>query len=291
MDLKLLTLFFKVAKEKNFSTASETLGLERSSVSRGIAQLELSLGTQLFSRTTRNIALTSAGAAFLREIEPHMQALRGAVAGISEKAGPPSGLLRISAPVDMAVTFLAAALAGFAARYPAVRLDVRIENRKADVVLEAVDVALRVVLAPLPDSTLIAIRLSALRFHAYATPALLLHSGYPGSPEEAARLPWLTFRDGHLEGFPRPAGKPALVADDMRFLHQAGLAGMGIVMLPTFLAQADVTAGRLVAVLPELMTDVGELYSVHPPAMRLPRRVRVFCDYMIDHLKANPLTL
>lgn len=290
MDLKLLTLFSEVAKAKNFSTASEALGVERSSVSRSIAQLERSLGTQLFSRTTRSIALTSAGAAFFREIEPHMQALRGAVAGASEKLGPPSGLLRISVPVDMAATFLADALAGFTARYPAIRLDVRIENRKADVVLEAVDAALRVVLAPQPDSTLIAIRLSTLRFHAYATPGLLLRSGHPATVEEAARLPWLTFRDGHLDGFPRPAGKPVLIADDMRFLHQAARTGMGVVMLPSFLAQADVTAGMLVPVLPDLMTDVGELYSVHPPAKKLPPRVRAFCDYMIDHLKAHPLT-
>lgn len=289
MDLNLLSLFFEVAQKKNFSEASEALGLERSSVSRGISALERSLGAQLFGRTTRKVALTSAGASLFREIEPHMQALRGAVAGASEKEEQPSGLIRLSVPVDMAATFVPAAIAGFSARYAAVRLDVRVENRKADVVGEGIDAALRVAISPLPDSSMLAVRLSRLEFRAYASPGYLLRCGHPRTVEEASRLQWVTFRGGELTGFPRPA-KPTLMADDMRFVHQATLAGMGLAGLPTFLARPDVAAGRLVPVLPHLLIDRGELHLVHPPAKRMSRRVRLFCDYLIHYLEANPLT-
>ena len=289
MDLNLIALFLEVAKAHNFSAAAQALGVERSSVSRGIAALERSLGNQLFSRTTRKLALTSAGAALLSEVEPHLQGLRGALSAAADKEALPAGLVRVSVPVDIAVTFLPEVIRGFSARFPAVRLDVRVENRKADVIDEGIDAALRVVLEPLPDSTLLAVRLSKLRFNAYATPGYLLRTGAPANEEQAARLTWLPFRGARMKAFPPPASAARLVGDDMLFLHRAVLAGLGLAVLPTFLAQADVSAGRLVAVLPDTMVDHGELYLLHPPARRMARRVRVFCEYLIDHLKVHPL--
>jgi DNA-binding transcriptional LysR family regulator len=289
MDLNQLSLFFEVAKAKNFSTASDILGVERSTVSRSIAALERSLGTQLFSRTTRQVALTSAGVALYKEITPHMLALDNAVATASEKGEAPKGLLRLSAPNDMSITFLPEVLAGFHARYPAVRIDVRVENRRTDVVQESVDVALRVVHSGLPDSTLIGFKLSELVFHAYASPGYLLRHGQPEDAEAASRLQWLTFRGSFLAGFPAPAQTPAIVADDMLFHHRAALAGMGVAALPTFLAKPDVLAGRLLPVLPEQLQDRAELHLLHPPAKRLPLRVRAFRDYLVQYLDTHPL--
>ena len=290
MDLNLLSLFAAVAKAKNFSAAAHVLGVERSSVSRGVATLERVLGTQLFSRTTRKIALTSAGAAFLKQIEDPLSAMGDAVASASERSAQLSGLLRISMAVDMAISFMPAVFAGFHARYPDVQLDLRVENRKADLVEEGIDVALRVVLAPQADSSLLAVKLSRLEFRAYASPAYVSRNGYPGTVEEAARLDWLAFRDGDVAGFPLPVRKVSIVADDMLFLHQAALSARGIALLPTFLTHSDVASGRLIEILPAQMFGAGELYLLHGPAKRLSRRARAFSDFMIRYFEANPLT-
>lgn len=289
MDLNLIALFAEVAKARNFSAAADALGVERSSVSRGVAALERSLGNQLFSRTTRKLALTSAGAALLREVEPHLHGLRGAFSAAADKEALPAGLVRVSVPVDIAVTFLPDVIRGFSARFPAVRLDVRVENRHADVIGEGIDVALRIVLEPLPDSTLLAIRLSKLQFKAYASPGHLLRAGPPTDADQASRMTWLAFRGSRMKGFPPPPAAARVMGDDMLFMHQAALAGLGLAVLPTFLARDDVGAGRLVAVLPEVLVDEGELYLLHPPARRMARRVRVFSEYLNNYLQDHPL--
>ena len=290
MDLNLLQLFAVVASAKSFSAAGDTLGLERSSVSRGITTLEKNLGIQLFIRTTRKIALTSAGATFYKEIAPQLAALRDAVASASDKDQKLSGVLRVSMAVDMAISFMPNAFAGFSARYPDLRLDVRVENRRANLLDEGVDAALRVVLAPLVDSSFLAIKLSSLTFNAFASPAYLAKNGYPSSVEEAARMQWLSFRDSNVAGFPTPVEESPVMADDMLFLHQFALGGRGLALLPTFLAKPDVAAGRLLAVLPDQMQGTGDLYLIHAPAKRLSRRVRALSEYMIRYFETHPLT-
>lgn len=287
--LNLIALFFEVARARNFSAAAEALGVERSSVSRGIAALERSLGTQLFSRTTRKLALTSAGTALLREVEPHLRGLEGAISAAADKQALPAGLVRVSVPVDIAVTFLPEVIREFGTRFPAVRLDVRVENRMADVVGEGIDAALRIALEPLPDSTLLAIRLSPLQFNVYASPEHLRAAGQPADIGQAENMTWVPFRGARMKAFPAPGGLVPVIGDDMLFLHQAALAGLGLVVLPTFLAQADVRAGRLIAVLPDVLVDHGELYLLHPPARRMARRVRAFCDYLVGYLERHPL--
>jgi DNA-binding transcriptional LysR family regulator len=289
MDLNLLRLFATVATANSFSAAGQSLGMERSSVSRGIATLERELGGPLFTRTTRQMALTSAGAAFHKEIAPHLAALDDATAAASEKDQQLSGVLRLSMAVDMAITFMPAALAGFGTRHPGVRLDVRVENRLANLIDEGIDAALRIVLAPLPDSSFLAIRLSPLAFRAYASPDYLSKNGYPASVEQAARRQWVAFRDIGITGFPKPASDAPIVADDMLFIHQFALGGRGLAILPTFLAEKDVAAGRLMPVLPDQMRGVADLVLLHAPVRRMARRVRAFSDYMIRYFEANPL--
>lgn len=289
MDLNLLQLFSAVATARSFSAAGETLGLERSSVSRRIAALEHELGGPLFTRTTRRLALTRAGATLYAEIAPHLAALRDATAAASERQRQLSGVLSLSMAVDMAITFMPSALAGFSARHPGVRLDVHVENRLVNLIDEGIDAALRVALGPLPDSSFLAIRLSRLAFCAYASPDYLSKIGYPTSVQEAARLDWVAFRNMGVGGFPKPSNDSFIVADDMLFVHQLALAGRGLAVLPTFLADKDVAAGRLMAVMPDQMRGEAALYLLHAPARRLSRRVRAFSDYMIRYFESNAL--
>src|SRR5262245_8314866 len=171
MDLNLLPLFSIVAETSSFADAARKLGVPRSSVSRGVAALESALGVHLFNRTTRKVALSTAGAAFHERIAPQLAGLQQALGSLPERDELPSGELRLTAPPDIGVTVLPEVMAGFAARYPAIKVDLRLEWRMVDVVAEGFDVALRIKPGGrLADSSLVARRLSALDVGLYASP-------------------------------------------------------------------------------------------------------------------------
>jgi DNA-binding transcriptional LysR family regulator len=289
MNLNLLLVFTEVARTGNFALAAERLGVERSSVSRSIANLEKLLGERLFSRTTRSMSMTSAGETLLAQIEPRLAGLQSALADFNERKDQPEGILRISALGDMATTFLVQMLAAFCERYPRIRIDLRVTGRLANVVDEGLDIALRVVKNKLPDSSLLAHEISPLIMQLYAAPRYLEKAGRIRTPEDAAQKDWVLYKGTLAEGVPRIKGRVVIDTDEMGVLHQAVRAGLGIGMMPTFLCRDDLRAGRLVQVLPELSINFGTLFLLHPPARRFSARARVFKEYLMAYLQRNPL--
>lgn len=289
MDLNLLPLFVLVAQTASFTAAAARLGVKRSSVSRGVATLERSLGVQLFSRTTRSVALTTAGADLFAKVGPRLASLEEALGSVPEREELPSGELRLTAPNDVGETFLPAMLAGFCERYPSVRLDVRVTNRRVDLVAEGFDVALRAA-TKLSDSSLVAKRLANMEMLAYASPTYLTRAGTPKTPAEAASHAWVWFRGMKPPAtLPALADKPQIVVDDLVFVANALRAGMGIGFLPPYHAQLGVAAGRLVRVLPRVTLPSSSLYFVYPQAQHVPRKVTALRDYMVEYLEAHPL--
>jgi DNA-binding transcriptional LysR family regulator len=290
IDLNLLGLFSIVAETASFSEAARKLRVPRSSVSRNVAELESALGVQLFNRTTRKVALTTAGAALHARLAPQLAALQESLGSLPERDEIPSGLLRFSTSPDFGVTVLPEVLAGFAVRYPAVRLEVRLASRFVDLVAEGFDFALRIKAGRLADSSLVARRLSPLGVGLYASPAYLAGRPPIRSPGDTAGHEWISFRG---EPLPAPLATPSrparLVTDDMMLVHQAARSGMGIAFVPTFLARSDLTAGALVRLLPRFTPRTGALFFVHPPARKLPSKMVAFRDYLIEYIEANPL--
>jgi DNA-binding transcriptional LysR family regulator len=290
IDLNLLTLFSSVAETASFSEAARKLRVPRSSVSRNVADLESALGVQLFNRTTRKVALTTAGAALHARVAPQLAALQDSVGSLPERDELASGGLRLSAAPDFGVTVLPEILAGFAVRYPAVNLDVRLASRIVDLVAEGFDVALRIKTGRLADSSLVARRLSSIDIGLYAAPEYLARRPPIRSPEDTAGHDWVAFRgEPPPPPFPKPARPPRLDADDMMLVHEMARAGVGIAFIPPFLARADVTAGRLVRVLPRFALRTGTLYFVHPAARKVPAKVVAFRDYLVEYIAAHPL--
>lgn len=285
VDLNHLPLFVTVAETGSMTDTARRLGLPKSSVSRGVAGLEAALGVQLFHRTTRKVTLTTAGAAFLERARRALALVREATETLPEQEAEPSGVLRLTAPVDLGLTLLGDVVAQFHARYPGVRLDVRLSNREEDLVAEGFDLALRIA-RRLKDSTLVARRLGALEFRLYAAPAYLARHGTPRELPELARHAWLAMRG--FDVVPE-APAPALVTDDMTFLLQATRAGVGVAALPTFLAQPDCSTGRLVRVLPKWTATAGALWLVHPKTAHPPRKVTAFRDFLVEYLATRPL--
>ena len=290
IDLNLIGLFTVVAETASFSEAARKLHVPRSSVSRNVAELESALGVQLFNRTTRNVALTSAGAALHARVAPQLAALQESLGSLPERDEIPSGPLRFSASPDFGVTVLPEVLAGFAVRFPAVSLEVRLASRLVDLVAEGFDFALRIKAGRLADSSLVARRLSPLGLGLYASPAYLAGRPPIRSPDDTADHDSISLRGDPLPApLAAPARPPRLVTDDMMLVHQAARSGMGIAFLPTFLARPDVTAGALVRLLPRLTPRTGALFFVHPPARKLPSKVAAFRDYLVDYIATDPL--
>jgi DNA-binding transcriptional LysR family regulator len=289
MDLNLLELFVTVARTASFSEAGRKLGLPRSSVSRNVGELESALGVQLFNRTTRKVALSTAGAALYDRIGPQLAALHESLVSLPERDEQPSGEMRLTAPTDLGVTVLPEILAGFSQRYPAVTLDVRLAQRVVDLVGEGFDLALRIGGSRLADSTLVARRLAEVEFELFAAPTYVARRGPIKTPEDTAAHDWLAFRGAPPPPFPKPTGRARASSDDLLWVHQAVRAGMGIALLPNFLARADVAAGRLIRLLPRHGVRRGVLYFVHPAGPQVPRKVTALRDYIMEYLAAHPL--
>ncbi|HSN89602.1 MAG TPA: LysR substrate-binding domain-containing protein [Anaeromyxobacteraceae bacterium] len=294
MDLNRLTLFEAVARTSSFSAAARELGIPKSSASRGLARLEGELGVQLLFRTTRRVSLSEAGTALYDRITPLLRSVKAALGEIPEREETPSGTLRITAPVDLGVLFLAEVVTRYAARYPAVSVQVSLTGRVIDLVAEGFDVALRVA-ARLQDSTLVVRRAAPILFHLFASPLYLARRGTPRVETDLAGHDQVVFRGGPRSLRPARPGRPAaskgrpprIVCDDLLFARDAVRAGAGIGLLPTFVAEDDVVAGRLVRILPRFAVPAGHLHVVTPAAKHVPRKVTAFRDLVLEMLKAR----
>ncbi|WP_338867308.1 LysR family transcriptional regulator [Myxococcus stipitatus] len=296
MDLNQLALFVAVAEGASFSSAAKKLGMPKSSVSRGISQLESLLGVQLLHRTTRRVALSTAGQALYERVSPMLASLRKSVGDLPELEEEPSGELRLTAVVDWGATLLADVVTRFVARYPAVKVDLHLDNRVVDLVAEGFDAALRLSLSPLRDSSLRARRLGPLSLRLYASPAYLARRGPPRHPRELAAHAWISFRSEMpmwLEGpgeekSPVPS-KGVIRCDDMFFMRETLRLGAGVGFLPTLIAEAEVAEGRLVAVLPKWSMPAGSVWFVSTAGRHMPRKVAAFRDFLMESLKQRPL--
>jgi DNA-binding transcriptional LysR family regulator len=292
MDLNLLSAFVVVAEASSFSAAAKKLGVMRSSVSRSVAALEQQLGVQLFSRTTRQVSMTSAGRTLYAKVAPHLASLGDAVSTLPEREELPSGTVCISAPYDIGALLLPAVLAAFSLRYPGVQLDMRLSNRTIDLVSEGFDVALRVLRPRRGDSPLVARKLTDIEMNAFGSPMYLARAGTPRSVEEAANHTWVSFTERKFVGALAPLAKvkPRWTGDDFVFVGNAVVAGIGLGLLPTFLVRDHIAAGTVVRVLPRVSVIAGSLYLVYPPTRQLPRKVSALRDFLVEHFAANPLT-
>jgi DNA-binding transcriptional LysR family regulator len=288
MDLNLLPLFLAVVDAGSMSTAAARLGLPKSSVSRGVARLEAALGVQLFFRSTRRLSVSTAGRALAERVRPLLGALPALVDGLPEQDEEPAGSLRLTAPVDIGLAWLPGFTAKLLERYPRLELDVRLSNDVVDLVGGGFDAALRVG-GRLPDSTLIARRLAQVTFEAYAAPAYLARRGTPRTCAELANHARVGLGQAKWPAPFDPGGKPWVTVNDVLLCRELVREGLGVGLLPSFIAQGAVTRGELVRVLPRVQARVGSLFLVHPRVARTPRKIVALRELLVEYLAERPL--
>ncbi len=284
-DYGLLAVFVTVAQEGSFTKAAQKLGVGKGTVSRGIAALEAQLGTELVHRTTRAVALSTAGTALYERTAQHLAALDHAVQKLPERAAEPSGLLRITAPHDFAFVVLAEVVARFALRYPDVQVDLRTTNTVLDLVAAGIDVAIRGV-TQMKDSTLTIRRLGIGMGGWYAAPSYLARRGKPkevGDP----RHEWI-LHGGLRAALKIPANAPCrFLSDDFLLSRSLAREGAGVCLLPAFAAAPYVRDGWLEAVplAPEPNAVKSDLALLYPSSGQVPRKVTAFCEFVLDWAK------
>jgi DNA-binding transcriptional LysR family regulator len=288
IDLDLVSLFVAVAETGSFSAVADRLGVSKGTVSRRIARLERRVGAPLLHRTTRRVALSTAGAALLERTGPHLAALRHAVGALPEATDEPSGELRITAPTDLGIVLLPELVARFTIRYPAVRVDVHLTQRKVDLVAEGFDLAIRGAGGRLKDSSLAMRRLSPADFVAYASPVYVARRGSPREIGDADH-DWVVFRPARRPlGFPASL-RPRIACDDFFFARESIKIGAGVGVLPTFVGEPLAATGELVRVLPSYRVRTSGFVLLYPSRGPVARKVAAFRDVLLELLETRPL--
>lgn len=283
-------IFQRVVERGSFAGAAEDLGLSPSAVSKLITRLELRLGVRLINRTTRRLALTPEGEIYLDRSRDILRAVEAAEAEIASARLSPRGHLRVHAFPAFAVDHLAPALPDFLARYPHVTFEFLVTNRFVDLIVENVDIALRV--GQLNDSTLVACKIVDLTQIVCASPKYLAAHGRPVQPSDLAEHSCLTL--SHIPGsatWPfRVSGelvridvKGSVAADSGHMLLRLAIEGAGIVRLGDNVVADAIQEGLLEPVLQDLQEPENyPLWALLPPGRQRTPKVRVFLDFLIE---------
>ena len=290
-DLNALAVFALVAEERSFRAAADRLGVTRSAVSQVIRRLEETMGIALVQRTTRSVSLTEAGAQLFTQVAPAIADMHAAVEETGSLRGRPRGQLRLAVS-SIAERFLAGPfLAGFAAAYPDIQMDVVVTDEEFDIVAEGYDAGVR--LGEVIEQDMIAVPVSGQqRQLAVAAPSYLAARGRPAHPRELVAhrcIGWrpapkvAPYRWEFAEGGQEfsVAVAPEITTNDMALMIKLALSGAGITfgMEETFLPWLK--RGELEAVLEDYCPRFHGFYLYYPSRRNLAPKLRA----LIDHLR------
>lgn len=286
LDTSELLAFTRTVEAKSFSRAAAELGVPRPTIGRRLVRLEERLGVRLLRRTTRTIALTDAGEAFLRHARIVLDALEQAEASIRQSDAVVRGILRVATP-PMQDTSFNALVCDFARAYPEVQIQVDASSRYVDLVREGYDVALRAGAELEPG--LVARTIARTTAVAVASPDYLTTHGTPRNARDLRNHRCVVgFMRGGLPQthWPKAGGgkmsiEGSIVANDIMLLLEAAVRGLGIALLPTWMLGTLLQRGELVRVLPNVIQGESRVTVVYQEKELLAPQVRAFIDVLV----------
>lgn len=286
-----LQVFTRVVEAGSFTKAAQTLHMSKTTVTQLVQQLEARLRVKLLNRTTRQVKVTADGEAYYRRAVQLLADLEDADSSVSRAAATPKGRLRVDVPSPLARMLLMPALPAFHARYPEIQLHMGVSDRNVDVIGDNVDCVVRG--GELTDLSLTARRVGELALGVYAAPGYLKHAGLPSHPRELEGTHHLIV--GYLRsslGTVEPVtmqsarerievrGRYVVAVDDGNAYLAAGLAGMGILWLPRYMADPHVRLGELQPLFDGWQLEPMPLHVAFAPNRRVSAKVRVFIDWI-----------
>ena len=293
--------FARVVETGSFTKAAATLNMSKTSVTQLVQQLEARLRVRLLNRTTRQVNVTADGAAYYERVVRLLADLDDAETSLSSASALPRGKLRLDVPSPLARLILIPALPDFHTRYPDIQLDMGVSDRNVDLIRENVDCVVRG--GELTDQSLMARRVGKLDFGIYAAPSYLERAGMPTHPKELedshhriVRFHWaragskvypqvMRRADEHVS----VTGRYVLAVDDGNAYLAAGVAGLGIIWLPRYMASEHLQRGDLISLFGDWQLDAMPLYLAFPPNRHVSAKLRVFIDWMVDLMQRHGL--
>ncbi len=284
----------EVVEVGGFSAAARKLGRSKALISKYVKELEDELGARLMNRTTRRLSLTELGQAYYRDAVEILQRVDDLQDRVRDRHGEPNGLLRITAPRTAGDTTVGQAIIDFAVAHPAIKLDLRLDDRFVDLVDEGFDCAVRI--TEMQDSSLIARKLSDYRFVIAVRPDIAAVHGRPVHPNDLADLPcvidsnlksrftWRFRVNGERHSI-QVSGR--VEVNSPTTVRLAVLAGLGYGSVPYVTVADDIAAGRVEIVLPEYELGQAAIHIVYPHRRHLSAKIRAFVDFMVEWFDKN----
>jgi len=294
--------FARVVETGSFTKAAETLHMSKTSVTQLVQQLEARLRVRLLNRTTRKVNVTADGAAYYERVLRVLADVDDAETSLSSASASPRGRLRVDVPSPLARMILIPALPAFHAQYPDIQLDMGVSDRMVDIISDKVDCVVRG--GELTDQSLMARHVGDLQLGVYAAPSYLARAGTPLHPRELEDsdhriVGFLWARTGKSVPYAmhsgdesiKVQGRYVLSVDDGNAYLAAGLAGMGVLWLPGYMAKTHVASDELVPLFEGWRLDPMPLYIAFPPNRHVSSKLRVFIEWvaglMAEHAPAT----
>ncbi|BAT59736.1 HTH-type transcriptional regulator DmlR [Variibacter gotjawalensis] len=291
-DLEALAIFATVVKARSFAGAAGDLGASKATVSKAVSRLEEKLGTRLFNRTSRRLALTDAGRRLAERAERILAEGEAAESDVQSESASPRGLVRVAAPLSFGIRAVAPLLPKFFEEYPDVSIDLQLSDSMVDLIGDGFDLALRI--SVLPDSSLVARRIADVNLLFVASPAYLKKHGRPTHPLQLAEhqcVAYTNIANPRTWRFKNARGEEAtvrvngpLVTNSGEAMTAVALAGQAITGLPDFLARDAIADGRLEVLLEDWPVVPAGLHLVMPPGGPRPARVEVLIAFLAREL-------
>ena len=291
--LTALRVFAAVAESGSFSATAEQLDMSRAMVTRYVGTLEQWLGARLLQRTTRSVTLTEAGESCLRRGQQMLALVDDVEQETSRHGTALRGQLRVTCSVSFAYAQMAAALTDFLKQHPQLKIDLNASDGALNLVEARIDLAIRI--SAEPDPTLIGRVLAPCDSVLVASPAYLAAHGVPQTPAALATHQCLSFANFGKSTWALHRDqercqvnvRSQLSANDATALLQAALAGGGVALQPTYLANPCVADGRLQLVLPDWKLPDMAIYALYPSRKHLQPAVRALLDFLAQRFAAQ----
>ncbi|WPD76450.1 LysR family transcriptional regulator [Dickeya fangzhongdai] len=297
--LRRMAYFAAVVETGSFTAAAERLGITKAVVSQQIARLEREFNTALLIRTTRHVQPTEAGYRFYQRCALILHEAGDAFAELAETASEPSGLLRLTAPLDYGISVVVPALADFTRQYPRCKVDMKLSDQPLDLLSDNIELAIRV--GWLTELHLQARQIGTFQQWLVAPAAWRERIAHLTSPAAITALPFIAntaLRDPLHWVFSRPGADscPVTVKADLFFsatfaVREAVRQGAGLSVLPDFAVAEDLARGHVIQVLPDWQLPGGGIHAVFPASRFRPAKVRAFVDLLAEREKTSPTAI
>jgi len=298
--IEAMTILLRVVDKGSFSAASRDLGMPLATVSRKVSELESHLGTRLLVRTTRKVALSDAGVAYVASARRILEQIDETERAAAGEFHAPRGELIVTAPVLFGRLHILPIATDFLAAYPEINVRLLLSDRNLHLVDDHVDMAVRI--GPLPDSRMIATRVGVMRTVVCASPKLLARHGVPKSPQELVKLPSVSFdflSPASAWSFRRVDGtasveapiRPRLSVSTAEAAVWAAIRSVGVTRVLYYQCADAVRDGSLQIVLAEFEPEPLPVHLMHAGRGALPSKMRVFLDFAAGRLRERLASL